>query len=170
MENMNVSSADVDCFVCGMEYGKKKNKPHLQLYIRFSMYPNRNDLMKKFKNVFGFSFTDTNVVWWFQFARADSAVNLKYCSKTGNYFKFGNFEANYNGKRNDLKELHRKIMEEKYTEEELVKDPETFKYMVYHGNNLAKTVGIAQSISTKQPPVVHVYTGIPHSGITLNKF
>lgn len=71
LEKLVIHSNDVDCFVCGLEYGGKKRHPHLQLYIKFNTYPNRYDLMKKFRNVFGFSFTDSDVVWWFQFPRGD---------------------------------------------------------------------------------------------------
>lgn len=52
-----------------------------------------------------------------------------------------------------------------YTEEDLIDDPETFKYMVHHGNNMSKIVSLAQSITEKPAPVVHVYTGLAGTGI-----
>lgn len=60
--------------------------------------------------------------------------------------------------------MQKKILVGGYSVEDLVKDPSTFGYMVYNANNMIKTVAVADSITKKEPPVVHVYTGLAHTG------
>lgn len=82
-DHIHVNSDDVKCFVCGFEFGKEEKHPHLQLYLKLSSTNNRNNYMSKFRNVFGFKFTDNGTGWWFQFANGSETENLTYCSKTG---------------------------------------------------------------------------------------
>lgn len=80
-EHIHICSDDVECFVCGLEFGLLKNTPHLQMYIKLSSANGRYNYMSKFKNVFGFNFAESKKKWWFTFAKASSEINLGYCSK-----------------------------------------------------------------------------------------
>lgn len=83
MNHIKITPEDVQCCVCGFEFGEKEYTPHLQLYIKFSSKGGRFKYMGKFKNVFGFKFSDPGVGWWFGFVKGTVSDNLNYCSKQG---------------------------------------------------------------------------------------
>lgn len=75
------------------------------------------------------------------------------------------FKDRKRGERTDLSDLHKKIVKEGFTVEDLVKDEGTFPFMVHYGLNITRIVSVSDSMSVKEAPVVHVYTGLPHTGI-----
>lgn len=79
------------------------------------------------------------------------------------------FEEKGQGKRTDLLELREKMLKKGYTKADLIKDKRTFPCMVHYERNISNIMTVINSLKEKVPPVVHVYTGLAHTGKSIHK-
>jgi len=148
-------------FICfGLEKGKNGETKHIQGYIELD----DNQARTFTQNYFNLYRNNELIKFHLQSAKGSAQDNLKYTSKEGHSWQYGEPKKNTQGQRNDLEELRKRIFE----------NPKSYNEMLEHENLNFQQIKYMQQLlpiaykhrNPEKPPTVFWIHGSPGSGKT----